>query len=123
MFHALEKEWVHGITFSGGHPLEEQNLPVIVSLIQEIRQRLPCKTIWLYTGFDLKFNDFLSDGLAGQALRGCDIVVDGRYIDSERDITLPFRGSSNQRVIDVQASIKAGEIVLWNGGDFDTGVG
>lgn len=122
LFDALNKSWVQGLTLSGGHPLEYENLPEVYQIINEFREKFHDKDIWLYTGYTLTINDFdtsvdvcFDNGLlTNYILAMCDVVVDGPYIDSMRDITLPFRGSTNQRLIDVHKTIKQQEIVLYN---------
>lgn len=114
MFDALSKEWIKGITFSGGHPLDSQNIKAVNSLIVEIKEKFPVKDIWLYTGLELNIDDFLRGDLLANTLSNCDVVVDGRYINDLRDVTLAFRGSSNQRMIDVKNTIINREISLYN---------
>lgn len=123
LFDYLSKPYIDGITFSGGDPLYDNNLRCICALIVEIRKIFPNKTIWLYTGYTLSDCDF--HGVNGmncncnedvywyQIIKSCDVIVDGDYKDELRDITLQFRGSSNQRLIDVKKTIKVGHIVLW----------
>ena len=122
LFEALNKSYVQGITFSGGHPLEYENLPNVYSLIKEIKEKFPQKDIWLYTGYTLAIDDFDNTVdicwdnslLRNHILAMCDVVVDGTYIEELKDITLKWRGSSNQKVIDVKESIKANEIITYN---------
>lgn len=119
LFDALNKPYIQGITFSGGHPLEYENLPIVYDLIKEIKKLYPQKDIWLYTGYSLSINDFdntvdicFDNGLLrNYILALCDVVVDGPYIEEQRDITLKWRGSKNQRVIDVKESIKQNKII------------
>lgn len=119
LFNALNKQYIKGITVSGGHPLEYENLPDIYDLIKEIKTKFPEKDIWLYTGYVLFENDFdntvdicWDNGLLrNYILAMCDVVVDGPYVEMQRDITLAFRGSKNQRIIDVNETIKQGKIV------------
>lgn len=127
LFNELEKDYISGLTLTGGDPLHENNLEDVLSLIEEIRVSFPKKTIWLYTGYrweELFNTSYSKDYICTtttdrdaiyrqQIIRNVDVLVDGRYIDSQRDITLKWRGSSNQRVIDVQKSFKKGEIVLY----------
>lgn len=129
LFKSLEKTYVSGITFSGGDPLNNNNLQEVLNLIKEIRQIAPNKTIWLYTGYTweeiMKYefgSEYIKDDNVGywncDALRQiivskCDVLVDGRYEEDKRDITLRWRGSSNQRVIDIQQSIKDNKVVLY----------
>lgn len=127
IFNELSKDYISGITFSGGDPLHENNLSEVLSLVKEIREKFPDKTIWLYTGYSIEdivnFNtkpysvvqqyfdidNFIRNGI----LIYVDILVDGEYIDEQRDLSLKFRGSKNQRVIDVKETLKQGEVVLY----------
>jgi anaerobic ribonucleoside-triphosphate reductase activating protein len=111
VYDALKKPYIQGITFSGGHPLEEENRPTIFSLILDIKRLFPHKDIWLYTGYELNIGDFYGSSTKEAILRLCDVVVDGPYIEEQRDISLPFCGSRNQRLIDVKESLKQGKIV------------
>lgn len=118
LFDALSKQYICGVSISGGHPLEYENLPDVYDLIKEIRAKFSDKDIWLYTGYTLSINDFdtttdicFDNGLLkNYILAMCDVVVDGPYIEEQRDITLKFRGSKNQRLIDVKATLKQGQI-------------
>lgn len=119
LFEALNKSYIQGITFSGGHPLEDNNLGEVYNLITEIKDKFPDKDIWLYTGY--QFEDIINNPLRNmlatlrkRIVEACDVVVDGSYINELRDITLKWKGSSNQRVIDVQKSLKENKIVLYN---------
>lgn len=102
----LEKDYISGITFSGGDPLHPANRKEVGILIQDIHERFPQKTIWLYTGYlweeiqDLEFLPLI------------DIIVDGRYIEKLKDNQLEWKGSSNQRVIDVKRTLQNASIVL-----------
>ena len=132
IFTELSKDYISGITFSGGDPLHENNLDEVLKLVQEIRISFPEKTIWLYTGFEWdeltrydSYNGFipLESYLRKdvyelytkrhQIIKLCNVVVDGEYIDEQRDITLKWRGSKNQRVIDVQQSFSKHEVILY----------
>lgn len=118
LFEALNKSYIQGITFSGGHPLENENLNEIYELIIEIKNKYSNKDIWLYTGYH--FEDVVSSPLRDmnttlrrRIVEMCDVVVDGKYVDELRNITLKWRGSENQRVIDVKASLRQDKVVLW----------
>lgn len=117
LFIALDKPYIQGITFSGGHPLESENLIQIYNLIQKIRFKYKSKDIWLYTGLTwediMSKNDDIIDKLRQEIVSMCDVVVDGRYVDELRDITLRFKGSKNQRLIDVRKSLQNQKVVLW----------
>lgn len=106
LFEALDKDYISGITFSGGDPLFFGNRPDVEKLAGEIRRKFPQKTIWMYTGFTY---ETISDL---KVLDDVDVLVDGEFIVEQKDTQLPWRGSSNQRVIDVRASKKANKIVL-----------
>lgn len=108
----LNKPYITGLTLTGGHPLESANLSTIKTIVKTVKSRFPNKTIWLYTGFTWEeIKEYYV--LFWDIISNVDVLVDGRYVDELRDITLPFRGSSNQRIIDVQQSLKADNIVLW----------
>ena len=130
LFRELGKDYISGITLTGGDPLHENNLDEVISLIKEIRERFPSKTIWLYTGYvvklvehrmvDLDYNivcgySFMTENPSKNAIDnfkrasiidGVDVVVDGEYKEELRDVSLHWVGSSNQRVIDIKKSIE-----------------
>jgi anaerobic ribonucleoside-triphosphate reductase activating protein len=122
LFDALSKPYIRGITFSGGNPLELKHLPHIYGIIVDVKKRYPSKDIWFYTGYELSIDDFALPSkrlnieprigkYIPMILQCCDIVVDGPYIEEQRDITLKFRGSSNQRIIDVKETLKQSKII------------
>lgn len=117
LFEQLGKPYIKGITFSGGHPIDKYNLWAIHSLISEIKKNFPSKDIWLYTGLEISYEHFAPNDMdltvPDATLKMCDVVVDGPYIEEQRDITLPFRGSKNQRLIDVKETIKQGQIIQY----------
>ena len=100
MFDQLEKSYISGITFSGGDPLHAANRLNVRELMEEIRERYPDKTIWLYTGD--KWEDIRHYSL----LKYVDVLVDGEFVSDLKNTKLRWRGSANQRVIDVQASLR-----------------
>lgn len=106
IFHELDQDYVDGITFSGGDPLHEDNRDEIEALCKQIREKYPSKTIWLYTGYTWEEIHNWS------IIKYIDVLVDGRFELSQKDLTLQWKGSSNQRVIDVQDSLKMGKVVL-----------
>lgn len=100
IFAELGKDYISGITFSGGDPLHPSNKEEITALALEIRRRFPDKTIWLYTGYTW-------EELRGERILSLlDVLVDGRYEEANRDVTLPWVGSSNQNVIDVKKKLE-----------------
>lgn len=106
LFQELSKDYISGITFSGGDPMHLNNEPTVTELAKEIREKFPEKTIWLYTGGSWSFMK------NREVTRYLDVVVDGEYQCDKRDTQLHWRGSANQRVIDVQESLKKGKVVL-----------
>ena len=100
LFTELDKDYISGITLSGGHPLEEKNYETIKELCKEIKDKYPNKTIWLYSGFEWRFICMAMFKI----LPYIDVLVDGPFQIDKKDTNLMWRGSSNQRVIDVKAS-------------------
>ena len=114
---ALEPGYINGLSLLGGEPFEPQNQEVLVRLLRKVRERYPQKDIWCYSGY-LFDRELLGEsrarcGYTDEMLSMLDVLVDGRFVESLKDITLVFRGSSNQRLIDVKKSLKAGSVVLW----------
>lgn len=103
-------QWVSGLTISGGHPLEPYNIEEASRVIVAFKEKFPDKDVWLYTGLTLSAQDFISSQYSN-VLSLCDVVVDGPFILEDRDVTLAFRGSKNQRLIDVKRTIESSEIV------------
>lgn len=107
LFESLDTDWCSGLTLSGGHPLDDRNYDKVLDIVQKFRNKYNnTKTIWLYTGFTWEYIKTLS------IMRYIDVLVDGRYIEELKDEKLHWRGSSNQRVIDVQKSLQANEVIL-----------
>lgn len=106
LFEALGKSYTSGVTFSGGDPLFMESRSDLLKLVKEIKEKFPTKTMWLYTGYlweevkDLEIVSYL------------DVLVDGRFIYEQFDATLLWKGSANQRVIDVQQTLAMGKVVL-----------
>lgn len=120
LFAELEKDYVDGITFSGGDPLYSGNLDVIEPLVANIHFTYPNKTIWMYTGYsweDLVNDDDKSDETKSRRriLDCVDVLVDGRFVEELKDINYPWAGSRNQRVIDVQKSLECGCAIFVEG--------
>ena len=100
IFEQLDKPYISGITFSGGDPLHSANRMDVRTLMAEIREKYPEKTIWLYTG------DVWENVIHYPMMRYVDVLVDGEFMIEKRDVKLMWKGSSNQRVIDVQKSLR-----------------
>jgi len=110
IFDQLERDYISGITLSGGDPLFIGNRNCIGGLVSEIKEKFPQKTIWLYTGYiweNINTLDFIPK---------IDVIVDGRFIEEFKDSSLHWKGSSNQRVIDVRKTIQRSEVVLFRDG-------
>lgn len=107
IFEQLDKDYISGITFSGGDPLYAANREDVTALAKEIKERYPDKDIWIYTGYEWESVCDL------EIMAYADVVVDGRFILSQRDVTLEWKGSPNQRVIDVKKTKERGKIVLF----------
>ncbi len=108
IFEQLDKDYISGITFSGGDPLHPANEADVTALAKEIKEKYPAKDIWLYTGY--RWEEICDHEIAAYA----DVVVDGRFILEQLDVTLPWKGSPNQRVIDVKKTMQKGKIVLFD---------
>lgn len=119
----IDRPYIKRVSFLGGECLADQNLDGVLDLIKEIRISFPEKTIWLYTGYS--WGDIfrgepsaisqqgLNNYKRREIIKLCDVLVDGRYIDEQRDLTLKFKGSKNQRVINVPESLAQNKIVLY----------
>ena len=106
LFEELEKDYISGITFTGGDPLYPSNRDEITQLTKKVKERFPQKSIWLYTGY-------LWEDICGlPVIKDMDVIVDGRFILEQLDNTLYWKGSKNQRVIDVKQSLDQETVVL-----------
>ena len=118
IFAELDKPFVNGLSLLGGEPFEPANQRELLPFLLRLRERYPGKTVWCFTGFRLD-DELLRDGAyprceATDRMLGCiDILVDGRFEAELKDISLQFRGSRNQRVIDLAKTRERGEIVIW----------
>lgn len=108
LFEKLSVNYISGVTFSGGDPLHPRNREEITRLAKKIKTELPEKTIWLYTGFEW------DDIRELEIIPLLDVVVDGRFVKALLDAKLHWKGSSNQRVIDVKETLRLGKIVLFD---------
>lgn len=118
IFAELEKSYVAGLTVLGGEPFEPKNQRELVKLLKKMKSEYPDKTIWVFTGFRLD-DELLQDGsyprceVTDEMLSYIDILVDGRFMKELKDISLQFRGSRNQRVIDMNKTRETGTITIW----------
>lgn len=115
----LSPAYIRGLTLLGGEPFEPSNQRALVPFLEKVRERYPQKDIWSFSGFTLE--ELQTDGshprceVTDRMLSLLDVLVDGRYVDELRNLSLRFRGSSNQRLIDMKATLREGKIVLWDG--------
>ena len=111
---ALARPYIKGFSLLGGEPLHPRNQSAVLELVKLVRARFPDKDIWCYTGY--LYEDLLA-GRVGEygrtLLEQLDVLVDGPFVEAEKDLSLRFRGSANQRLIDVPASLREGQAVLW----------
>jgi len=120
IFDELDKPFICGLTLLGGDPFEPQNQRALVPFLHKVKERYPDKTIWAYSGFTLD-GHLWKDGshprceVTDEMLSMLDVLVDGPFVEEQKDIRLLFRGSANQRLIDMNETRKQGQIVLWEG--------
>ena len=115
---ALAPSYIHGLTVLGGEPFEPENQETVLRLIKRARETYPRKTVWCFTGNTLETDLLAEDGSAHCActeelLQNIDVLVDGAFIAELRNLMLRFRGSENQRLIDMKKTLKTGAFVPW----------
>ena len=112
----LEPHYIAGLTLLGGDPFEPSNQRALLPFVKRVRETCPDKTIWAYSGFT--YEELKTDGshprceVTNELLGLIDVLVDGRFVEEKKDLRLRFRGSSNQRIIDVKKTLASGEVVL-----------
>ena len=111
---ALEPSYVEGLTLLGGEPFEPENQRVLVELLRRVKKAYPGKNVWCYSGYTIE--KIRGDGhphceVSDEMLSMIDVLVDGKFVEDLKDISLKFRGSANQRILDVPKTIASGEIV------------
>ena len=114
---ALEPGYIEGLTLLGGEPMEPVNQRELLTLVKKVKKLYPQKNVWCYTGYVLE-TELLSTSRArcectDELLSYIDVLVDGEFVEGLKNISLRFRGSSNQRLIDMKKTLAAGETVLW----------
>ena len=113
---ALKPSYIEGLSLLGGEPFEPQNQPTLVGLLKRIRKELPTKNVWCYSGYTFeelcgKKNSRAFTNTTKEMLSLIDVLVDGEFVLELKDISLKFRGSSNQRIIDVKKSLEENEVI------------
>lgn len=114
---SLRPDYVDGITLLGGEPFEPESQRELVKLLRRIKKELPQKTVWSFSGYT--YEELTGDSRAvcevtNEMLSMLDVLVDGEFVEAKRNISLRFRGSENQRLIDMNKTRKEGKIVLWD---------
>lgn len=120
VFELLNKDYIDGITLSGGDPLYDENLNDVFALLYKIKNRFPNKTIWIYTGYTWEeifpkvcTDDFVSERALRQSIVSlANVLVDGMFVKELLDVHYKWAGSTNQRIIDVQKSLEVNQLVL-----------
>ena len=107
----LTKSYISRFTLSGGHPLDPLNAPEVLEIVKRVKVNQPNKDIWIYTGYTWEY--VMKNKTLKEIMQYTDVLVDGEYVDELRDISLAFRGSGNQRIINVQKSLAANKVILW----------
>lgn len=111
----LKPDHIAGLSLLGGDPLEPENQETVLNLVKKVKELYPKKDIWCYTGCtldgDILDGKYKDNPITQELIKNIDILVDGEFVAEKKDLKLKFRGSSNQRVIDVQQTLKLGEIV------------
>lgn len=118
IFAACEPGWINGLSLLGGEPFEPENQKVLLPFLIMFKEKFPAKTIWCYSGFTFeeiigKAESRAFTDISMEMLSLIDVLVDGRFVEEKKDISLAFRGSSNQRVIDVKKSLDSEAVVLY----------
>ena len=111
----MDHDYIEGLSLLGGEPLEPKNQEGLLPLVKDIKEKFPDKNIWCYTGFDFE-KDVMGEmaqksETTRELLKYIDVIVDGKFEEDKKDLKLQFRGSSNQRILDVKECLKNGKIV------------
>ena len=117
IFSALSPDYIEGFSLLGGEPFEPQNQEALLPFLRRLKEKFPNKSIWCYSGYS--FEDIIAGNVgdkltAVSMLSLIDILIDGEFIEEQKDLHLRFRGSANQRIIDVKKSLRADKIVFWD---------
>ena len=114
----MDSEYKSGLTLLGGEPFEKQNQPEVLKLVKRVREKLPSKSIWAYSGYTYEqicsYKTGADKEVTDELLSLIDVLVDGKFVLELKDLALEFRGSSNQRIIDLHKTRESGEVVLFD---------
>ena len=120
ILNAVSPDYIKGLSLLGGDPLEEANSAALLPLLRKFKAQFPNKTVWCYTGYNYEEeilpNKLPHAELINEFLSYIDVLVDGRFVEAKKDLSLRFRGSSNQNLIDLKQTLATGETVLWSDG-------
>ena len=109
---ALEPDYIAGLTLLGGEPMEPENAKRLLPFVKRVRETYPSKNVWCYSGY--LFEELMGREECRKLLELIDVLVDGEFMEEQKNISLQFKGSENQRIIDVTKTLKDGSVVLWN---------
>lgn len=114
----MNHDYISGLSLLGGEPLEPRNQEGLLPLVKKVKEKFPNKNIWCYTGFDFE-KDVLGkmakdNETTRELLKYIDVIVDGKFEEDKRDLKLQFRGSSNQKIVDVKKSLQTGKVIKEN---------
>ena len=107
----LTKSYISRFTLSGGHPLDPLNAPEVLEIVKRVKMVFPNKDVWIYSGYE--WENIIKDETLREIMKYTDVLVDGPYIDELRDVSLAFKGSSNQRIICAKQSLEQNKLILW----------
>lgn len=117
----LDRDYISGLSILGGEPLEPANQEALAGLVKKVKERFPNKNIWCYTGYDFEKNVlgemYKKFEYTPTFLKNVDVIVDGEFVEEKKLVDLKFRGSTNQRKIDVQESLKNNQLIQLKFGD------
>lgn len=112
---ALSPDFIQGLTVLGGEPMEDANRPAVLGLLRKVRETYPKKDIWCYTGYEYEkdLQRWISEGKQDveEMLKCLDVLVDGEFVEEKKNLSLKFRGSENQRLIDIPATLAQGKVM------------
>lgn len=111
---ALKPGFIKGITYLGGEPMDPRNQAGLLELSRRIKEELPDKSIWCFTGYTWENIPSVA-GVTDELIALCDVIVDGPFVAAKKNLSLRFRGSENQRLIDIPKTLEQGQVVLWEG--------
>ena len=119
LLEALAPSWIDGLTLLGGEPMEPQNQRALLPFLKKLKEMYPEKTIWCFSGYTLE-DELLKNSRArcevtDEMLSLIDVLVDGEFVEEMKDISLRFKGSSNQRLIDLKPTLATGKVIIWDG--------